>query len=99
MLKIFRPREVALLLAAFFLQASSFAASFDCSASSTARERLICSDQALSHADGQLGRAYLGSLAGLSPRGERLLQTSQRSWLHFLETVCPISRREGTGSM
>jgi len=96
MLKIFRPKEVALLLAAFFLHSSSFAASFDCSVSSTARERLICSDQALSHVDEQLGRAYLGTLAGLSPRGEKLLQTSQRSWLHFLETVCPVPRRTAT---
>jgi len=85
-------QEVALLLAVFFVHSSSLAASFDCRVPSAARERLICGDQGLSRADEDLGRAYQGDLDMLSPRGQRLLQESQRSWLRFIGTVCPISR-------
>jgi uncharacterized protein len=66
------------------------AASFDCKQAASPREALICQDPALSDLDGRLGRAYRERQAVLTSHGAELLQSSQRSWLHYIATVCPL---------
>lgn len=63
-------------------------ASFDCTRTTSAREKVICGDPALSALDGQLGRLYRERRALLSPQGAKLLQESERSWLGFVGTIC-----------
>jgi len=67
---------------------SDAVASFDCAHATSAREKTICGDPALSSLDGQLGRLYREKLALLSQPGAKLLQDSERSWLRFIGTVC-----------
>lgn len=61
-----------------------------CAHATSPREQLICRDPVLSDLDGRLGRAYQALRAVLSPHGAELLQSSERSWLHFITTVCPL---------
>jgi uncharacterized protein len=66
------------------------AASFDCAKASSPRERLVCSDATLSELDGHLGKLYDERKKALSAKGADLLQKSERSWLHYVATVCPL---------
>lgn len=68
----------------------TLAASFSCVHTTSPRERVICRDPILSNLDGQLGRAYQARKAVLSPHGADMLQGSERNWLHFIATICPI---------
>jgi len=63
-------------------------ASFDCSHATTAREKTICGNPALSALDGQLGHLYRERRALLSSQGAQLLQESERSWIRFVGIVC-----------
>ena len=76
----------------FFLavHAPTLAASFDCTKASKPREKLICSDPALSDLDSKLGRLYQERRSLLSAHGAELLQKSEQNWLRFVATVCPI---------
>jgi uncharacterized protein len=78
------------LFAGLALGGSSFAASFDCGHAALPREKMICSDPALSDLDSKLGRLYQERRELLSPHGAALLQTSERSWLQYTATVCPL---------
>jgi uncharacterized protein len=78
-------------VASFAIHGLPLAASFDCTHAASPREQLICRDPVLSDLDGRLGRAYQARRAVLSPHGAELLQSSERSWLHFITTVCPLA--------
>jgi uncharacterized protein len=64
------------------------AASFDCGAAQTVREKAICADPALSATDEKLAQAYRAASAPLSPETRRALRDGQRSWLRFVDTLC-----------
>ena len=70
---------------------SALAASFDCGKATSPRERVICGSGVLSELDGQLGRVYAARRALLSADGRALLQISERNWLGYVATVCPLS--------
>ena len=72
-----RPALAALMLCCLPLPAA--AASFDCSAASGRRERMICADAALSAADSDLGDAFAAALAA-SPHPQAL-RADQRQWI------------------
>jgi uncharacterized protein len=67
------------------------AASFECTKTVTPREKLICQTPALSRLDDQLAAAYGAARARLSEAGGELLKESQRNWLRYAVTVCPLS--------
>ena len=69
--------------------------SFDCTQATSAREKVICGDLALSALDGELGRLYRDKGALLSPEGAKLLQESERSWLHYIGIVCSSDDPDG----
>ena len=69
--------------------------SFDCSRATSAREKTICEDPALSALDGELVGLYSRKTSLLSPAGAKLLQTSERSWLHYIESVCASDGPDG----
>lgn len=77
------------------------AASFDCAKPATARERLICTDPALSAADDRLAATYDAALPLLTADGQKQLRDGQGSWLHYLDATCglvgrPIPAPRGT---
>lgn len=80
---------LAVLLAAMFHSAPAAAASFDCAKASSAREKTVCADPALSGADERIAASYAAARAALSPEGAELMRRSQRSWLRFLDKACP----------
>jgi uncharacterized protein len=67
------------------------AASFNCATATSPREKLICDTPELSRLDDQLATAYAAARGRLSPAGGALLQRSQRNWLRFAATVCPLA--------
>jgi uncharacterized protein len=81
---------LAAIVGIFTIHGLALGASFDCAHATAPREQLICADPDLSDLDGRLGRAYQQRRAVLSPQGAELLQSSQRSWLRFIATVCPL---------
>lgn len=85
--------SMALIVAAGLPEASQ-GASFDCDKATTPREKLICSDPALSELDAQLGQKYQERRALLSAQGAELLHRSEQSWLRFVDTVCPQRKDE-----
>jgi uncharacterized protein YecT (DUF1311 family) len=82
-----------MLLLAAALAAQAPGPSFPCERASAPQEKLICSRRTLAKADLEMDFAYRGALARLSPAGRRQLQLSQRAWLSFRNTVCPLGRR------
>ena len=68
--------------------ASARAASFDCGAASTMRERAICSDARLSRADDALNRTYRADLAKLSPVGAASIRDDERAFLKQTDPIC-----------
>ena len=89
-----RDRIHAMLMLAGFAyglitDGAAIAASFDCRDAASAREKVICGDPVLSQLDKDLGRTYRERRTMLSPHGAKVLQNSERSWLHFVSTVCP----------
>src|SRR6516165_8449060 len=82
-----------MLFGLFVFATPASAASFDCSAATTAREKLICSDKILSELDEQLGRINREKTALLSVHGAELLQRSEQSWLNFIGVICPLDAK------
>ena len=72
-------------------------ASLDCTRATSPRERLICRDPTLSERDRRLGDLYRQRRALLSPQGARALQASERGWLKFIATVCPLDPPSNAG--
>ena len=64
------------------------AASFDCNAAKSVRERAICADTKLSAADEQLARAYRDALTAASDSFRIQLRDVQREWLRHVDLVC-----------
>jgi uncharacterized protein len=88
------------VLGGLAVQGRAVAASFDCGHATSPREAFICGDATLSALDRQLGDAYRAHRALLSSQGAALLQRSERSWLRFVTTTCPlaasdVARRRG----
>ena len=81
------------MLGMICLSRPASAASFDCAHAITWRDKLICQTPALSKLDGQLGQLYQQKRAMLSLRGAELLQSSERNWLRYVDTVCPETPR------
>jgi uncharacterized protein YecT (DUF1311 family) len=73
------------------------AASFACSAPAAPRERVICADPELSHADEALAAAYKAALGALSDTGQEAIREGQRQWLRYTQTVCGIGRKAPAG--
>ena len=65
----------------------------DCDHAKPGLEAHVCGAPELSQLDRQLGRLYRQRSSLLSPAGVRLLETSQLSWIHFVETVCSADLR------
>jgi uncharacterized protein len=82
-----------MLLLAAALAAQAPGPSFPCERAAAPQEKLVCSRRTLARADLDMGSAYRGALARLSPAGRRQLQRSQRAWLSFRNTICPYGRR------
>lgn len=68
-----------LLIAMLFASPFSFGASFDCAKAATPVEKLICSDDALSTLDEQLGAAYRQALSESTDK--ELIKKAQAEWL------------------
>jgi|GEM_PF-1811462 len=81
-----------MLLAAAALAGSPIQAGFPCRDAETAQERLVCARPALAAADVELNRSYRAASAQLGPEGRRQLRISQRAWVNFRDSVCPIDR-------
>ncbi len=82
-----------MLLLAAALAAQAPGPSFPCERAAAPQEKLLCSRRTLAKADLEMNSAYRKALARLSPAGRRQLQLSQRAWLRFRQTVCPLGRR------
>jgi uncharacterized protein YecT (DUF1311 family) len=76
----------ALLMSA----APAVAASFNCAAATTPRERLICNTPSLSADDDKMAQIYTAALSAVSEKRRDALRAGQRSWLRFLAAICPI---------
>jgi uncharacterized protein YecT (DUF1311 family) len=74
------------------------AASFDCNRAATPVERAICADGKLSELDFRLGLSYWDKTTQLGPRSVDLLRQSQRSWLKYINIVCPAKAKLNSGS-
>jgi uncharacterized protein len=89
-----RLKTIALAVTTFTLspwaELSSLAASFDCAATSQAREKLIRSNPILSQLDEELSRVVRDKLTLLTPHGAELLKRSQENWLTFASSTCPL---------
>ncbi len=81
---------LAAILGSLAIHGAVLAASFDCGKATSPREQLICRDPVLSDLDTQLGRIYQERKAVLSQHGAELLQNSERNWLHYITTICPL---------
>ncbi len=88
-----RPISLPLLALIAGLNAgcAAFAASFDCSKASSAREKTVCSNPVLSGQDDDVAAAYTALRTRLSPTSADLVRSDQREWLHYLDTACPAS--------
>ena len=73
------------------------AASFSCNAPTASRERLICADPELSHADEALAAAYKAALSALSESGREAIREGQRQWLRYSQAVCGIGGKAPAG--
>ncbi len=82
-------RGLMILVAALSLVAGTAnAASFDCKAAKSVRERAICADPELSKADDALARAY-NDAQSVAPEIYRTeLRNQQRAWLRQLDLTC-----------
>ena len=81
----------ALLLPALLLAgglAPAKAASFDCKKATQPLDKRICGDAELSKLDEDLAAAYGKAKAGLSPAGQKALQTGQHDWLGYSRRLC-----------
>jgi len=83
--------RLTVLLSLFLLMGGlpAQSASFDCLKASTAREKAICADPALSSLDEKIASAYAAAMPGLSVSAAERLRNGQRSWLRFLDRACP----------
>jgi len=78
--------SVATALAAFILAGAAQAQSFDCRATQSRTERLICADKALGKLDGELDMAYRRALDVAADHASLL--RGQRAWLKQRD-ACP----------
>jgi uncharacterized protein len=62
--------------------------SFDCSKAVTSREKAVCAAPDLSGLDRTLASAYRTALAGVPQGWKQEMQSSQRSWVAFMDGIC-----------
>lgn len=86
-------RLICLALLFAVLRLHALAASFDCNAARTSREKLVCSSPKLSALDTDLAKAYNAARAQLSPASATLLQADQRDWITWLDRTCPPNNK------
>ncbi|MEC4590849.1 MULTISPECIES: lysozyme inhibitor LprI family protein [Nitrospirillum] len=68
------------------------AASFDCHKATTANEKAICANPALSKLDEKLSATYKSAMAKLPAEGQRDLKREQLAWLKRLGPHCDAPR-------
>ena len=68
----------------------ALAGTIDCDHATSPGEKFICGNPYLSRRDEQLATVYEERSALLSARGAELLRRSERSWLRYATTVCPL---------
>jgi len=66
----------------------SIGASFDCSATGTSTEKLICSDATLSKMDEELTSNYKQVLASLDGSNKEKFVLEQKDWLKYSRSLC-----------
>lgn len=79
------------VLSVFGVALSAFAASFDCTDATSAVEKIICSDPAISLLDGRLQQAYKTALAATDSAGKKALTEEQRHWIRYQRNLCTDS--------
>jgi len=84
------PKAIADLGAAADANSSAPRATFNCESPSTALEIVICADAELGQTDIHLAQAYYEADAALGPTQHKQLVESERKWLHFVSTSCPL---------
>jgi uncharacterized protein YecT (DUF1311 family) len=65
--------------------------SFDCARAQRADEKLICEEQALARADGELGQIFQRLLTGMNEQQQGQLRREQRAWILQRNQRCQIS--------
>ncbi len=65
-------------------------ASFDCETPKTALEIVICADSELGQKDIELAHVYSEADATMGPSQHAALVESERSWLRFVASTCPL---------
>ena len=75
-----------LLLISFFIISTSFAASFDCSKSSTEVENLICYNPIVSSLDEKMANLYRVALENSSDKTS--IRSEQKTWISTVRNKC-----------
>lgn len=65
--------------------------SFDCARAQRADEKLICEEQALARADGELGQIFQRLLGGMNEQQQGQLRREQRAWILQRNQRCQIN--------
>jgi uncharacterized protein YecT (DUF1311 family) len=65
--------------------------SFDCARAQRADEKLICEEQALARADGELGQVFQRTLNGQTEQQQGQLRREQRAWILQRNQRCQIN--------
>lgn len=81
-------RLLCALMGFAWLAMPAAAASFDCRKASTAFERAICTNPAVSRADDILAQSFATAIGGLSEPAVAALRSDQRAWLDFAQRAC-----------
>jgi uncharacterized protein len=79
--------------------ASTARASFDCEEPSTALEIVICADSELGRADIRLAKVYRDANVAVSAEQHADLVASERSWLRYVTSTCPLGAIGGIPSV
>lgn len=80
--------KIILFVVSFLFVATASGASFDCRSASTAIERIICKDAALSKMDDDLSLNYKKTLNSLDDSYKENFIKEQRAWLKFSRSLC-----------
>lgn len=65
--------------------------SFDCARAQRADEKLICEEQALARADGEMGQIFQRLLGGMNEQQQGQLRREQRAWILQRNRSCQIN--------
>ncbi len=77
------------LLLAVSASHAAVASSFDCSRAHSSREKLVCTNPALSDLDSDLAADYQQTAKQIDSSGQAQLRRSEINWLNYIDLVCP----------